>query len=207
MPIFLHIPRTAGHWIEQALRLNRIPVRIVYTSNRVPTKLAPHKYFEDKQAVRELRFRWTFVRNPISWYESWWKFDAVESNPKDPWGPTRFLPKRRENFNDWIAECIETEPSFVTRMYEWYIGPPGLREMDYIGGYEHLHRHLSTILEAIGINVSPSQLKSIPPENSSAHNAERKAFEWDKDLKNLLARSEISCLNRFYSDEHELQPY
>ena len=65
---------------------------------------------------------------PLSWYESWWKYQSGIWTVWEPgvWHPQRSLEKcRSDDFSDFIRLCIRNEPGYVSRMYEWYVGPVG----------------------------------------------------------------------------------
>lgn len=217
--VFIHIPKTAGHWIEQTLRSNGVPVRLARATDDVHQKLTPHTHIAD-EAIITLRHRSCFVRKPKSWYESWYGFSTTPQSDRDmhtdprppdaddPWTPTRILPRVKDyfDFNAWMEVCMDQQPGFVTRMYEWYIGPPGLSHMDSVGRFEFLAEHLSKILKmsTIGINISAGKLNSVPAINISKP---RKPPKWNEKTLSRMLKLEVPCYERFYGDnEHDLDP-
>ena len=120
--LFLHIPKTGGTWVEEALKASGVEAEYAKAISNVTWR---HSLVS--QYTQAYDFVFTFVRHPISWYESWWKFQTslswIEHEP-GVWHPQRVLGKcASNNFAEFTLSCIEQEPAYVSRMYEWYIGP------------------------------------------------------------------------------------
>lgn len=220
--VIIHLPKTAIHWVEQACRSNGVPVRLVTASGKVHRKLSIHTYLNDKK-IANPRYRTCFVRRPESWYKSWYSFTRTPAASRDmpiskgpssdtkqkeklPWSPVQCLPHVGDfsGFNEWVEACVEKQPGFVTRMYEWYIGPPGLSHMDYVGRFEHLHEHLHAMLKIFGVNVSVEKLKEVEPVNVSRPSEKP---EWEPDLLKKVLELEAPTIDRFYGDnQYNINP-
>ncbi len=52
------------------------------------------------------------------------------------------------------------EPGYVSRMYEWYLGPPGLGWVDTVGPYEHLADDLVAILRSLSYDFDEAAFRA-----------------------------------------------
>ena len=117
--LFVHIPKTGGTWVEHVLHRCGIE-----TAPAPRAAEASVRHATPSQLLGNYRFRFTFVRHPFSWYESWWKYQAGVWQVFEPdvWHPQRVLePCASDDFLRFVRRCVEREPGYVSRMYE-----PGL---------------------------------------------------------------------------------
>jgi len=193
--LFLHIPKTGGCWVEQALIQAR-------TRNELPATIPGVTWRHSLLSMfkRRYRFVFTFVRHPLSWYESWWKFQAGIWTIFEPgvWHPQRCLERFQANdFSEFIRLCIKHEPGYVSRMYEWYIGPEGYEFVDFVGRQETLVDDLTLVLNMLGEAFDHEQLFAVAPVNVS-----RKVHGepvWDPALKRQILELEAPAIRRFYT--------
>jgi len=91
--LFLHIPKTGGSWVEQALREIGVQIEQPATIHGVTYRHSLLSMFQEQYP-----YVFTFVRHPLSWYESWWKYQSGAWTVWEPgvWHPQRSLEKCRE---------------------------------------------------------------------------------------------------------------
>jgi hypothetical protein len=195
--LFHHIPKVGGVWIEEALPASG--VRTEY-AKAISTVTWRHPLLV--HLTRSFRFVFTFVRHPLGWYESWWKSQASLWIKYEPgvWHPQRELECcESDDFSEFVRRCIEREPAYVTRMYEWYIGPPGFETVDFIGRYENLIDDLVQVLKMLSCEFDESVLRQHPPANISLGAAGEPI--WDPELRERILALEAPTLRRFYGDQ------
>jgi hypothetical protein len=194
--LFLHIPKTGGSWVEHVLPRLGIEIEQPVTIPGVTFRHSLLPMFRD-----EYLFKFTFLRHPLSWYESWWKFQAGTWTDFEPgvWHPQRCLEKcRSDDFSEFVRRCIENEPGYVSRMYEWYIGPAGFEYVDFIGRYEYLVKDLACVLEKLGHEVDFEILRQFQPVNVSAKACGEPI--WDLDVRRRVLELEAPAIRRFYPE-------
>ena len=197
--LFLHIPKTGGSWVEYALGQIGIETDLAQTIAGVTFR---HSLLS--MITRNYPFVFTFVRHPLSWYESWWKFQAGIWKIFEPgvWHPQRVLePCRSDDFNEFVRLVIENEPGYVSRMYEWFIGPPGHQFVQFVGRQENLVEDLIEVLSCLGYPIDPQAIRRLARANES----EKRFGEpvWDPGLRREVLGLETSAIRRFYADRPE----
>ncbi len=197
--LFVHIPKTGGVWVEQALPACGIATACPLSTGGVSWR---HPLPADIRGSYDFTF--TFVRHPISWYESWWRFASARVEPFEPgvWHPQRTVETYgKDGFSTFIRRCIEHQPGYVTRLYEWYIGPPGIERVDLVGRQEELVDTLVRVLRELSYEFDETALRAHPPENTTAAFAGE--MIWDPGLKRQILELEAPAIERFYGGRLE----
>jgi hypothetical protein len=229
---FLHIPKTGGNWVEQVLRDNGLLARKQghrhATYDQVILNVAGGNSGVEnlREALRlgrkrlrglmgltpsgekpPRKFRFCFVRHPLSWYESYWRFNRhhlpselrVDPSPEQ-WQITASLkPHQSDDFNEWMDMVAERVPGFVSYLFRCYAGP----SISAIGRTENLRDDLGRILRKMGCEFDESRL-DLPAVNVSASAEPQQKVEWDPQLRDRVQRLELPALAAFgYFNEQQ----
>jgi len=200
--LVMHIPFCAGNWVRRVLEASTIDVRPAEIPGGLPSEHGLRHQYENKfdGAIG-------FVRHPLTWYESYWsRICWTKSNRSfEPRSQTRrFLPHIylpllcNGSFADFIEACLEYQPGFVTRMYEWYLGPLGSELVGYIGRLENLRNNLKRALMFMGYEP-PGEIDTFPPVNASTRPSGEAECIWPEDLKTRVLAAERPAIDRFYA--------
>lgn len=138
------------------------------------------------------------VRHPVSWYESWFRFQRGKwphFAGLAPSHPQRVLDGLgHDDFNTWVARVLEREPAYVTRMYEWFLGPPDAPIVTRVGRLETASVDMAEFLTLLGYDASIEKLDNI----GSLHASEEHPVEWDPELRRRVEEIEAAAIRRFY---------
>lgn len=195
--LFLHIPKTGGSWVEDVLTHLGIETQGVRT---LPGATLRHPLV--CQIEQRFDFSFAFVRHPVTWYKSWWKYQTPQWLPHEPgnWHPQRVLDRcGHDDFAQFIRQVLEREPGYLTRLYEWYIGPPDWMHVKFVCHYESLAEDLATVLRYLRYPFDEQALRRFPPVNVSE--IRRAKPVWDRELLKRLLEAEAPTIRRFYAAE------
>jgi hypothetical protein len=214
--LFLHVPKTGGTWVTQVLHRLSLIKRHLGHRHADLFRIQWHGHLEKDFYVvkniikRRLRgrdrcpdpnstFMFCFVREPLSWYESWWCF--MQQRGWQNWGSTQDIYQWHPNavlnglgspdFNTFVRNVNRKYPGFVSNLYNSYVGSDRV----HIGKQENLVEDMQTFLAMIGVDVRLDFLKGVPPENQSSRALSKPL--WDQGLKQETARLEYSAYQRF----------
>ena len=231
---FLHIPKTGGAWVEKMLRSQNLVEDSVghkhadYDRNLFRSTMNSRHHFKRaisltwnkvsqtlervlervSSPIEEPVFRFCFVRHPLTWYESYWRYmqgrgwnDWGRENSRRDWHPNAMLNGLgTDDFNQFVRNVIQKRPGYVSELMFSYTKPG----ISYIGKTEHLREDLHDILTALNLPFEPSVLASAPKCNESIVEASR--VQWDSELRELVVRLELPALLHFdYLSETEQQ--
>ena len=143
--LFVHIPRTGGTWAAEAL--DSTGMRKGRWKDNDPFWVCKgHRLFLQSRRFVRVSYFATFVRHPLAYYESVWKWLTANGGinafvRRWRWHPhlaAARLLKLGMGFDDWVAAILASEPCWYTRLLENYVGPPGGETCDFIGRTEYL---------------------------------------------------------------------
>ena len=204
--VFIHVPKCGGNWVRAALRDQRLwRCRIGY-KHSTPERIDDVWRFHRWQFVKHLptrpdvtpgklrrAYKFCFVRNPLTWYESWWKFMAGDWHP---WEVGRWHPQRPiddcgdDDFNRFVENVLRERPGYVSEMYRWYA-----RGVDFVGRTESLPDDLRRALVGCGLDVDVEALRRVPAENVSK--PRRGLPRWDPAVRERLVESERDAIEAY----------
>ena len=199
--LYLHVPKCGGFWVDEALR------RVGIARQHVPspadeTRADCHCRREDFDGDPDLVF--TFIRHPVAWYESVWKYQSGQPHNWDSWEwhpmwPLRDL--RHHDFPSFIDLVLKHCPGFLTRMYEWYAGdlanPHAL-----IGCVERMPCDFCVAMVAMGWTSNLGVVPWIEPQHRSNSPVGRPV--WRSDQQDAICYAEHKIIERFYPDDESL---
>ncbi len=164
-----HIPRTGGTWQEMALDIAGIRVNRWLDKQPpwIPKKHALLNHYHRRQLM-QAKYVAAFVRHPIAYYESIWKW-LSELRPRDfktietrwNWHPKRSVARHySKDFNAWVFAVLKAEPLWYTRLVEQYVGPEGGEFCDFIGRTETLTEDFLDLLSIVGYGEEVEKARS-----------------------------------------------
>lgn len=212
--VFLHIPKTGGCWVEEALRVCGQVHRHLPHRHADMTRVMHYKKFQKLRPrfwIRDRRigmpespmlgatYRFCFVRNPLRWYESWWRF--MEGKQWKRWGVQGFANAWHPNsvlnglgshdFNEFVRNVVRVRPGYVTELYSRYTD----ERIDFIGRQESLVDDFVHVLQELNVSFDEQQIRELAPVNVSATPKER--VHWDPQLRELVTKLEYPALIRY----------
>jgi len=160
--VFYHIPKTGGTWVSEVL------------SRAVEDSQTYEQHYEDGHGLRaghvtpirinkEVvggRKSFCFVRHPVSWYQSYWRY----KNPTY-WDKTNEIDVKCEspNFNTFIENVLREYPDgYVTWLYGQYAP-----YCDFVGKQEQLGTDLVRALDMFAETYNPDYIYETPMLNVS----------------------------------------
>ena len=218
---FLHIPKTGGNWVKSVLEENELISKNVghahadydrnlfrHTLNewqhlRESIKLVQEKllrgfgYSENSDSGDVFRF--CFVRHPLSWYESWWKYMGAKNwpywgtqNSKKSWHPNSTLNGLGStDFNEFVRNVVRERPGYVSELLFAYTKPG----ISFVGKTENLREDLSHVLDILGLQYDSTTVEESSKVNVSK--TDQKKIRWDPNLKKTVMRLELPALLHF----------
>ncbi len=214
--VFLHIPKTGGTWVFNILRmLDLIKAPLGHPHSDFDRAFWHDRFYRDDKVFRQIlrravgsprapvvavnAFRFCFVRHPLSWYESWWRYmQGLEwkfwGDERDPykWHPNSMLNGLGSpDFNTFMHNVNKKRPGFVTEMYGWYVRPG----VEFVGKTESLSQDLMKAFSLMKLEVDPARVAAVPHQNESPARIARP--EWDPAVRKETLRLEYAGCVRF----------
>ncbi|TWT89101.1 hypothetical protein Mal64_25930 [Pseudobythopirellula maris] len=204
--VFLHIPKTGGNWIREMLK------ELDLIDRQLGHKHADHaRYLAAARSETGWRrriqpspkrpFTFCFVRNPLKWYESWFKYQSQPKwnwrdwgDAKDPdnWHACAMLNGLGgSDFNAFVERALDKRPGFVSEMFGWYDAPA----VDFVGRQENLREDFLKAIKAMGLEVDEDRVREFGKVGVSPKPMER--IEWRDDVRRRAALCEYAGLVRY----------
>lgn len=150
-------------------------------------------------AARTKTATFCFVRDPMKWYESFWRYmcehdwfeygDPMNPLEPHPWARLRGLGSH--DFNQFMRGVIRTNPGYVSEMFARYTPP----WVSFVGRQETLMDDLVRFLNLRGFSFDEQRLKTWKRTNVSS--APEQGIEWDPDVRMEVERLEYAARRRY----------
>ena len=197
--LFLHIPKCGGFWVQEAL------LRVGLAIQHIPAPDDPtraDRHATSNQAGTDADLVFTFVRHPLDWYASWWRYQAGQPHNWDRWAwhPIHELQGLRcSDFNRWVDIVTAKSPGVLTRLYERYTGPFGDPAVGFVGRTECLLQDFCRVMAAIDWPDYREALRELPPQNRSGSRLGQPV--WKPEQEEAVLESEHEIIAAFYAEK------
>jgi hypothetical protein len=217
--VFLHVPKTGGTWVKHFLQeLDLIQAPLGHQHSDWERSFWHDKLHHDLKVVRYIvrrtvkspraparispdSFRFCFIREPLKWYESYWRFMVglnwnwkTWGDESDPykWHPCAMLNDlESDDFNTFVSNVNKKRPGFVTEMYGWYVRPG----IGFVGKQENLRHDLLRLFSIMKLDVDPDRVALLTKKNESLSHIPQP--EWDPMVRKATLRLEYAGYARY----------
>ena len=184
--VFIHIPKTAGNSIKQALGLDRS-----VTLHKRPTKLC-------SKNIWEKYFTFTFVRHPIDRLISSYSYHAQETYN----GNLNKKIKNLENLslNEYFNRMNRVSHILITPQINHITHKYSNTDIDYIGKFENINKDFEYISSHLDINNKLPYLNKTEHKhiNISNNNLERIVKFYEADFVTFDYNMDIDYIKEKY---------
>ena len=202
--VYMHIPKTGGNWLTSLLE-----------KNDLVTGAAGHKHAtyealvctdagkQAKAAGAAISGYFCVVRNPISWYESWYKYQCHREWRR--WGVPGDLLRWHvmaglnmaapADFNVFMERVNYQSPGFVSHLYSRYTLGSGALVLKT----ETIRDDLLNLRRKTGLALPEADILSFPKVGVSPP----RPVQWEADLKRLTVTNEITAFRAYGYDTEE----
>lgn len=223
--VFLHIPKTGGNWVSSVLyKSGLVKSSIGHKHADIERVLLPldndgrwtlttehGRSLTSYHLKRKLRllpsskpFMFCFVRHPLKWYESWFKYMSQPNRNWCDWGREESINYWHPNamlnglgtseFNQFIKNIIAKRPGFVTELFGWYTKP----QIDFVGKQENLTDDLITVLRQLDLPFDEDFVRNYKAVNVSPK--PKQEMVWEPELRTEVIKLEYAGLKRYNYD-------
>ena len=204
--LYLHIPKTGGNWLTKIMRSHGCVLREIEskhaTYDLVSGRLRARSFIQRKLTLRGIENMkyMAVVRNPLKWYESWFKYQT--SNGFRDWGeagnPLLWhvmssinLAKQRD-FNEFVLAINREHPGFVTSLYAAYTA----RSSAIVLKNENIREDFARINSRFELGVSEAAIFE-----SEEHGVSPKLpIVWDQKVLDEILSLEQACFRTYDYD-------
>lgn len=146
-------------------------------------------------------YSFCFVRHPLDWYESWWRYmvgrsgsDWTAESDLLGWHPCAAIKNcGDESYEAFIRNVIQHRPGFVSELFAQY-AQPGI---GFIGKQESLTDDLIRVLRRLNLSFDEQRIRENAPINVSPKD---QAVSLPHQLQAELERLEYVALTRYGYD-------
>jgi hypothetical protein len=200
--IFFHIPKTGGNSFRSFIQSNsNLQLKEISHKHATPDFFEGSSKYHFRQKLFHINGQnlqgIVFVRNPYTWYESWYKYQISRGVVK--WGGSRtgshWHPMSTldyvdySSFDSFIESTYERYPAFLTGLFSRYLA--GFNSV--INRMEDVVLNTEGELMKMGLDPSKFSDTTFPVVRPSPE----LNIVWRKSLKNKVRENESALLERF----------
>jgi hypothetical protein len=181
--VFLHVPKTGGSWIRQAIRAAGVPCAEYIVDGD------PHAPLADCPCPE--KFKFAFVRHPVALYRSYWRYKMdVGWDARNPFD----IDCAAQSFDQFVRNVLRNCPGWCSRMFEDYVGTMD-REIEFVGRFERLVEDVICALRRSGEEFDETMLRRTPRANASV--TPQCGARGSSDLVDAIRAAECEAFTRF----------
>ena len=216
--VFLHIPKTGGMWVQKVLKeLGLVRYAFGREHEDMPgiVNFPSANPFEHRRKMVRRGIAWhadvlsgykfCFVRHPLTWYESYWKWRSGQwhkaSNYYTDFPVGMIRDTGHDDFNQFVRVVNEKYPGYVTSLYARYAVPG---RIDFIGKQESLTEDLIAVLTHLNENFDEDRIRNWPRVNASKSKAGKPV--WESEVRELASKTEYAGILRYGYAVDDLVP-
>lgn len=181
--VFLHVPKTGGSWVRKAIEAAGVPCTAFSLGSN------HHPGLKDCPAPE--KFKFAFVRHPVSLYRSYWQYKMTYG-----WDPLNDIDNhcKSTDFPSFVRNVASTFPGAYGKNLDEIVGKPD-RQIEFVGKYENLREDLVTALQLAQEDFDEAIIRNLPPYNVS----DKKSYPavYTDELRALVCEVEAEVLQRF----------
>ncbi len=192
--VFLHVPKCAGCTIRHAFKVCRIKHEEIGEQHSHFPELLTHR----PEEFWKSRFLFSFVRHPLSWYQSRWAFRV-----KTGWKARHPLDYNcaSNDFPVFVNNLLRYKPDgwFAWECRMFIDNCP--KKIDFVGRSETVVDDLVTALTMAGEKFSERLIRTMPRVNDSdmgGHSSKHWA-RYDPTLAKRVMAVEREVIDRYYA--------
>ncbi len=215
--IFYHIPKTGGTWVNMALRRSmkgnadfkyKRPTLDYDNKDNYWKRLLSHSLGMNKahetqwgmpKIEKEGLFSYSFVREPLSWYESYWaSAKYMRDNDSPLWKESLLHFALEDTFEEFVRNTMKMFPKgALTAIYKLFLGENG-DDLDFVGRMENLEDDLVRALTLAGETFNEKKIRSLDLINTGHIWKKDESFKLSKEVSRKLRKREKWVLDTFY---------
>lgn len=213
--IFLHIPKTGGSWVTKVLKESGLVAgKIGHKHADIDHLFSPIGNDRIRMTTYAVKralgiypkqpYMFCFVRHPLSWYESWFKYMSQPDQNWRHWGdeydfyqwhPNAILNGLGDrDFNRFVRNVMDKRTGYVTELYSRYTPP----HINFIGKQENLCDDLIHVLKELNLTFDEDFIRNYQSVNKSKTSSS--VIEWDPQLKQRVIELEKNGITRYGYD-------
>jgi hypothetical protein len=191
--LFLHMPKTGGSWVTQA-------VSAAGVATWAPDPLGDRSYSAHGHAdLHDVgvddRLSVAFIRHPLDWWRSYWGhrmragwdrtigIDAIAAN---------------DDFNRFVLALLDHHRGSFDEIVRRFVGLPSPC-VDFVGRFENLVEDTCEALRLGGERFSASAIRQHPRVNVNDYRTFPALYR--REVAVRLAEAEHQTIERFYADD------